>query len=75
MCAFIKEDRKRYTVQGKTPIQCYETMPHDIQWVFNSININDSDFTIFMKLWPKIELIPIWMAYDKPRCKEILQML
>jgi hypothetical protein len=75
MCAIIKEDRKRYKEGGKTPIQCYENMPHDIQDLFHSIQINDSDFTIFMKLWSKLELVPIWLGYDKPRCKEILKML
>jgi hypothetical protein len=76
MCALIKKDRKKYKeIQGQTPIQCYESMSHDIQQFFNSIQVSDSDFTIFMKLWNQLELVPIWLAYDKARCKEILEML
>ena len=39
------------------------------------ISATDSDLTIFMKLWSKMDMIPLWIAYDKARCKEILKML
>lgn len=75
MCAYIKETRKKYKEGGKTPIQCHDELCRDIQGVFNYIQPQHSDLMIFMKLWSKLELIPIWLMYDKARCKEILKML
>ena len=75
VCAKIKENRKKYKEGGKTPLQCYDNLCWDIQGLFNTLQPTQSDFTIFMKLWNKIDLVPIWLRYDKVRCKEILEML
>jgi hypothetical protein len=75
MCAYVKETRKKYKEGGKTPLQCCDELCHDILSTFHYISANDSDLTIFMKLWSKIDMIPLWIAYDKARCKEILKML
>lgn len=75
MCAYVKETRKKYKEGGKTPLQCCDELCHDILSTFYFISANDSDVAIFMKLWSKIDMIPLWIAYDKARCKEILKML
>ena len=75
MCAYVKETRKKYKEEGKTPLQCCDELCHDILSTFHFISATDSDLTIFMKLWSKIDMIPLWIAYDKARCKEILKML
>jgi hypothetical protein len=75
MCAHVKETRKKYKEGGKTPLQCCDELCRDILSTFHYISINDSDLTIFMKLWSKIDMIPLWIAYDKARCNEILKML
>lgn len=75
ICAEIKENRKKYKEGGKTPLQCYHELSCDVQGLFNYLQPTDSDFTLFMKLWSKIDLVPIWLRYDKARCKEILEML
>jgi hypothetical protein len=75
VCAKIKENRKKYKEGGKTPLQCYDNLSWDIQGLFNTLQPAQSDFTIFMKLWNKIEMVPIWLRYDKARCMEILEML
>lgn len=75
VCAKIKDSRKKYKIGGKTPLQCHDELCRDIQGLFNTLQPTQSDFTIFMKLWNKIEIIPIWLRYDKARCKEILEML
>ena len=75
MCAYVKETRKKYKQGGKTPLQCSDELGRDILSTFHFISIHDSDLTIFMKLWSKIDMIPLWIAYDKARCKEILKML
>jgi hypothetical protein len=75
MCAYVKETRKKYKQGGKTPLQCCDELGRDILSTFHFISTNDSDLTIFMKLWSKIDMIPLWIAYDKARCKEILKML
>jgi hypothetical protein len=75
MCSYMKEKRKKYKQGGKTPIQCHDELCYDIQGLFNYINTTDSDMTIFMKLWNQIEIVPIWIRYEKERCKEILKML
>lgn len=75
MCAYVKETRKKYKQGGKTPLQCCDELCRDIQSTFNYISANDSDVTVFMKLWSKMEMIPLWIAYDKARCNEILKML
>ena len=58
----------------KTPVG-YDELGRDILSTFHYISANDSDVAIFMKLWSKIDMIPLWIAYDKARCKEILKML
>ena len=75
MCQYVKEKRKKYKEGGKTPVQCHDELCYDIQGLFNYMNSTDSDMTIFMKLWNQIEIVPIWIRYEKERCKEILKML
>ena len=75
MCKFIKDSRKKYKVGGKTPIQCCDEMCGDAQWLFRTIRPSQSSISIFIHLWNKIDLVPIWLNYDKARCKEILKML
>jgi hypothetical protein len=75
MCNFIKNNREQYKQEGKTPLQCHDELSRDIQYLFGSIRPNQSDIAIFIKLWNKIDIVPIWLNYDKARCKEILEML
>jgi hypothetical protein len=75
MCEYVKERRKNYKKGGKTPLQCYHELCYDIQGLFNYIDSTESDITIFMKLWNQIEIVPLWIRYEKQRCKEILKML
>jgi hypothetical protein len=75
MCAHVKETRKKYKQGGKTPLQCHDELSYDLQALFNYIQPAQSDISIFIKLWNKIDLVPLWINYDKARCKEILNML
>jgi hypothetical protein len=75
MCEHEKEKRKIYKQDGKTPLQCYHELRYDIQGLFSYMNHTESDVTLFMKLWNQIEIVPIWIHYEKQRCKEILKML
>ena len=75
MCEYVKERRKNYKKGGKTPLQCYHELCYDILGLFNYIDNTESDITIFMKLWNQIEIVPLWIRYEKARCKEILKML
>jgi len=75
MCVYIKHDREKYKQGGKTPLQCHDELSRDLQALFNYIQPTQSDIAIFINLWNKIDLVPIWLNYDKARCKEILKML
>ena len=74
MCAYIKKDREKYKQGGKTPLQCHDELSRDLQALFNYIQPTQSDIAIFINLWNKIDLVPLWINYDRARCKEILDM-
>jgi hypothetical protein len=71
----IKKDREIYNVQGKTPKQCYDDLCNTISYYVSQIKKSDSDFSIFMFLWNKLDIIPIIIEEDKKRCLEIKEML
>jgi len=75
MCIYIKEDREKYKQGGKTPLQCHDELSRDLQSLFSCIYPKQSDIAIFMNLWNKIDLVPLWINYERGRCKEILEML
>lgn len=75
MCSVIKNNRQKYKEGGKTPLQCHDELARDIQGLFSYIRPNQPDIAIFINLWNKLDLVPLWLNYDKPRCKEILEML
>lgn len=75
MCAYVKEARKKYKQGGKTPIQCYDELCHDLQSLFYRLRVTDSDMILFIALWNHMDMIPLWIRYEKGRCHEILKML
>jgi len=75
MCLYVKDSRKKYKQGGKTPLQCYDELCRDLTFLFWGLRVTDSDLTLFMKLWNQLEIVPIWIRYDRRRCCEILAML
>ena len=75
MCAYVKETRKKYKKGGHTPIQCYEELCDDLKRLFHVLRVTDSDITLFMALWNHIDIVPLWIQYEKRRCQDILKML
>ena len=75
ICMYIKQDRERYKQGGKTPLQCHDELSWDLQSLFSSIYPKQSDIAIFINMWNKVDLVPLWINYDRARCKEILEML
>ena len=75
MCLYVKDSRKKYKQGGKTPLQCYDELCRDLTFLFWGLRVTDSDLTLFMKLWNQLEIVPIWIRYDRRRCREILAML
>lgn len=75
ICSFIKNNREKYKHGGKTPLQCHDELSRDIQGLLGYIRPNQPDIAVFIHLWNKIDMVPLWLNYDKARCKEILDML
>lgn len=75
MCVYVKKTREKYKQGGKTPLQCYEEMCRDLQCLFGRLRGTESDLVLFMTLWNHLDMVPLWIRYDRRRCREILEML